>query len=64
MKDIDENLTIEEIAELLRCSRAHVQNALRGKVPGVPALAHLAVGRRKIVPRRWLLQWMESNKAT
>ncbi len=64
MKDIDENLTIEEIAELLRCSRAHVQNALRGKVAGVPALAHLVVGRRKIVPRRWLLQWMESNKAT
>ena len=64
MKDIDENLTIEEIAELLRCSLAHVQNALRGKVPGVPALAHLVMGRRKIVRRQWLDQGMEINKTS
>ncbi len=64
MENIDENLTIKDVAKLLRCSKAHVQNALRGKVPGMPALTHLPMGRRKIVPRRWLIQWMESNKAS
>lgn len=64
MENIDENLTIKDVAKLLRCSKAHVQNALRGKVPGMPALTHLPMGRRKIVPRRWLNQWMESNKAS
>lgn len=50
MENIDENLTIKDVAKLLRCSKAHVQNALRGKVPGMPALTHLPMGRRKIVP--------------
>jgi hypothetical protein len=38
MEDADENLTIKDIAKLLRCSKTHVQRALRGKVPGMPAL--------------------------
>jgi len=64
MEDINDNLTIKEVAGLLRCSKAHVQNALRGRVPGMPRLTHLSMGRRKIVRRQWLLQWMESNKAS
>ena len=64
MKDIKDNLTIKEVAKLLRCSKAHVQNALRGRVPGMPALTHLPMGRRKIVRRQWLEKWMESNKAS
>jgi hypothetical protein len=55
-------LTIEEVATFLRCSRAHVQNALRGKVRGLPCLTHLAIGRRKVIPRAWLQQWMETSK--
>jgi hypothetical protein len=34
-------LTIEEVAETLRCSKAHVSKALSGKIPGVPRLTHL-----------------------
>jgi excisionase family DNA binding protein len=64
IKDIKDNLTIKEVAKLLRCSKAHVQNALRGRVPGMPALTHLPMGRRKIVRRQWLEKWMESNKAS
>jgi excisionase family DNA binding protein len=65
-EDIMENtsniLTIREVADILRCSKAHVQNALRGKVPGVPKLTHLTMGRRKLVRRDWLDQWLEANK--
>jgi excisionase family DNA binding protein len=55
-------LTITEVAEVLRCSKAHVQKALVGKIAGVPQLAHLNMGRRKLVRREWLEQWMETSK--
>ena len=42
-------LTIKEVAELLRRSKAHVQKALVGKIAGVPQLVHLSMGRRKLV---------------
>ncbi len=55
-------LKIREAAELLRCSKAHVQKALVGKIAGVPELAHLSMGRRKLVRKEWLEQWMEISK--
>jgi hypothetical protein len=57
-----EVLTIEDVAQLLRCSKAHVSNVLNGKVPGLPKLTHFAMGRRKLVRREWLAEWMEENK--
>jgi len=56
-------LTIEEVAEILRCSKAHVSNALNGKIPGTPRLTHFSIGRRKLIRREWLEQWMEANKS-
>jgi hypothetical protein len=55
-------LTIVEVARILRCSKAHVCNVLNGRVPGVPKLTHFALGRRKLVRREWLEEWMETNK--
>ena len=55
-------LTIKEVAETLRCSKTHVSKVLHGKIPGVPRLTHLAVGRRKLVRREWLDEWLEVNK--
>jgi hypothetical protein len=37
-------LTINQVAEILQCSKAHVSNALNGKVANVPALPHFSRG--------------------
>lgn len=58
-----EILTMQEVAEILRCSKTHVSNVINGRVPGVPKLTHLSMGRRKLVRRAWLDEWMEANKA-
>ena len=62
MENTESILTIREVAELLRCSKAHVQKALVGKIAGVPQLAHLSTGRRELVRKEWLEQWMEISK--
>jgi predicted transcriptional regulator of viral defense system len=56
-------LTIRDVAELLRCSKTHVCNVMAGKVPGVPQLTHIALGRRKLVRREWLDRWLEASKS-
>jgi hypothetical protein len=55
-------LTINDVAAILRCSKTHVSHVLAGKIPDIPRLTHIAMGRRKLVRRDWLDQWMESNK--
>ena len=55
-------LTITDVAEILQCSKTHVSNLLKGKVQGVPKLTHFALGRRKLVRREWLEEWLETNK--
>jgi excisionase family DNA binding protein len=56
-------LTISEVAEVLRCSKAHVHKALTGKIAGVPQLAHVSLGRRKLVPKDWFDQWLQESRA-
>jgi len=58
----DTILTINDVAAILRCSKTHVSHVLAGKVPGVPKLTHISMGRRKLIRREWLEQWMEINK--
>ncbi|MDQ2832971.1 MAG: hypothetical protein M3Y50_04350 [Acidobacteriota bacterium] len=41
MENSPDILTINEVAQLLRCSKAHVANALLGKVKGLPRLTHM-----------------------
>lgn len=55
-------LTMEEVAERLRCSKTHVSRLMRGRVSGVPTLTHMAMGRRKVVCREWLDNWMNEYK--
>jgi len=55
-------LTVAEVALELRCSKAHVYNVIAGKVDGVRALPAISMGRRKLVRRTALEQWMETNE--
>lgn len=63
MENSSDILTINEVAKELRCSKAHVANALLGRIKGLPRLTHMPLGRRKVVRREWLQQWLEANKA-
>jgi hypothetical protein len=62
MPDFSNVLTVKEVAGILRCSKAHVAKGLNGKVPGLPSLTHLNVGRRTPARKEWLLDWMDEDK--
>jgi len=55
-------LSLAEVAELLHCSKAHVCNAVAGRVPGCPPIPVVSLGRRKLVRRATLLSWIEQNE--
>jgi excisionase family DNA binding protein len=57
-----EVLTIEEVAQVLRCSKAHVYNIIAGRVRGVDPLPVLALGRRRLVLRSTLEQWQSDSQ--
>jgi hypothetical protein len=66
MGAIDETeglLTIHEMAGVLRCSRTHVANLLRGKVAGAIPLVHLTIGRRKVVRRVTFESWVRATES-
>lgn len=52
--------TILEVARRLRCSKAHVCNIIRGKVPNLPSLPVLRIGRRLLIRNGALLEWMRA----
>lgn len=54
-----ELLTLTEASRVLRCSKAHLCNVLKGKVQSLPPLPHLSLGRRTLIRRTILLQWIE-----
>jgi excisionase family DNA binding protein len=55
-------LTIAEVARELRCSRAHVHHLITGKVPGVRPLPSLWLGRRRLILRASLEEWVRANE--
>ena len=58
-ESLPEILTTREGAEVLRCSKAHFCNLLNGRVRGVPRLPYLSLGRRRLVRRETLAQWLK-----
>ncbi len=58
----DEIRTVAEVAEELRCSRAHVHNCINGRVAGVSPLPAIHMGRRKLIRRSALERWKRSNE--
>ena len=55
-------LTVAEVAAELRCSKAHVYNAINGKVAGVSGLPAISMGRRKLIRRSTLEEWKKANE--
>ena len=53
-------LSLRETAELVRCSKAHLSNVIRGKVKGLPRLPVVRIGRRLLVRRDALAQWLKT----
>ena len=51
-------LTITEVARELRCSKGHVQHLIHGKVPHTRPLPSVALGRRRMVRRSSLQEWI------
>jgi hypothetical protein len=56
-------LTLAEVAKLLHCSKAHICNAVAGRLTGCPPIPAVSLGRRKLVRRAALLSWIERNEA-
>jgi excisionase family DNA binding protein len=63
MNEKSEFLSIEEIASNLRCSKAHVYNAINGKIEGVNKLPAISMGRRKLVRRASFEVWKHMNES-
>ncbi len=55
-----EILDIKAAANYLGVSRSHLSHMLAGKIPGLPAIPHVRAGRRALIRRAviddWLLQ--------
>lgn len=58
----DTILTVAEVASELRCSKAHVLNAINGKLKNITPLPAIAFGRRKLVRRSALETWLQVNE--
>lgn len=54
-------LTIDETAEILRVKRRSVYLAVTGRLRGTPQLPALRFGKRILIKREKLDQWVEQN---
>jgi predicted DNA-binding transcriptional regulator AlpA len=60
-EDADPILTAREVAADLRCSKSQVYRLMSGDVNGLTMLPHLALGRKKVIPRSALEVWKQQN---
>lgn len=61
MDDFD-LLTMVEVARILHCSKAHVCHLVDGRVRGCSGLPVVRLGRRLLVRRVALAEWIEENE--
>lgn len=55
-------LTLADAAALLHCSKAHICKAVNGRVRGCPPIPCVSLGRRRLIRRESLRQWLEANE--
>lgn len=56
-------MTMAEVAKFLHCSRAHVCNAVNGRLEGCTPIPAIRLGRRLLVRRDSLDLWLQENEA-
>jgi excisionase family DNA binding protein len=52
-------LSLKQAAVYLRVSKAHLSNVINGKVPGVKPVRCFRLGRRVLIKREWIDEWLE-----
>ena len=57
-----EIMDIKTAATYLGVSRSHLSHILAGKVPGVPAIPHVRAGRRALIRRTVIDQWISEQE--
>ena len=62
MNGLPQVLTVAEVAQELRVSKAHVHNLINGRVRGVRPLQAIPLGRRRLVRRETLESWQRANE--
>ena len=55
-------MDIRTAANYLGISRSHLSHILAGKVPGVPAIPHVRAGRRALIRRAVIDQWISKQE--
>jgi len=53
-------MTLKQAAAYLQVSKAHLSNVINGKVPGVRPPRVFRAGRRILIRREWVDEWMET----
>jgi len=53
-------MTLKQAAAYLQISKAHLSNVINGKVPGVQPVRFFRMGRRILIKREWVEQWLET----
>ena len=55
---------VQKAAEYLSCSKSHLSNILNGKVANVPPIPHVPAGRKKLIRRAAIDEWIKAQEAT
>jgi excisionase family DNA binding protein len=52
-------MSLDQAAGYLHVSKAHLSNVINGKVPGMKPLRFFRMGRRVLIKREWIDEWLE-----
>ena len=53
-------MSLKQAAAYLQVSKGHLSNVINGKVPGVQPVRCFRMGRRILIKREWVDQWLEA----
>lgn len=57
-------MNLEQAANYLRISKAHLSNVINGRVYGVRPVRFFRLGRRVLIKREWIDAWLEGAAQT